>query len=145
MKKKDKGVYLLVLNLSEWQKISAGILPDTEFQPGIYLYIGRAKRNLQARIQRHLKNEKKLFWHIDYFLQKAEIREIWVKSGAFGECQILRQIKNLREDASFPAQKFGSSDCRCCSHLIYLPEGANLDPLRKKLSFKKVGIHGNEA
>jgi sugar fermentation stimulation protein A len=144
--KQDKGVYLLILMLNTNQRIIVGKLKQTEFAPGIYLYIGSARNGLLGRIARHLRKEKKIFWHIDYFLQKAKIKEIWVRNNYFDECQILNEAKNTLKNSCFPAKKFGSSDCRCPSHLIYLHENeANLNSLRKKLSFEKVNIHGIQA
>jgi Uri superfamily endonuclease len=128
------------------QRIPAGKLKETEFEPGIYLYIGSARNSLSGRIARHLRKEKKMFWHIDYFLQKAKIKEIWVRNNYFDECQILSEAKNSLKNSCFLSKKFGSSDCRCRSHLIYLPENeVNLNSLREKLSFEKVDIHGIQA
>ncbi len=144
MKKLDKGTYLLVLKLKKDQEIQPGKLQRTNFRHGIYLYIGRARRALLGRIKRHLRKEKKLFWHIDYFLQKAEVEEIWLKRDFQDECQVVGKVKNFSKDAILPLKKFGSSDCRCFSHLIYLSESkVDLKPLRKNLSFEKVTIHGN--
>ena len=146
MKKQDRGVYLLFLKLKEIQKIRPGKLSQTEFKPGIYLYVGRAKQVLQRRLERHLRKEKKFFWHIDYFLQKAEIEEIWIRYDFFDECWAASELKNILKDSLFPLEKFGSSDCRFTSHLIYLPRTrADLKSLRKKLSLEKINIHGNQA
>lgn len=146
MNKQDKGVYLLILTLNTNQRIPAGKLNLTEFEPGTYLYIGSARNGLLGRIARHLRKKKKNFWHIDYFLQKAKIKEIWVRNNYFDECQILSEAKNSLKNSFFPLKKFGSSDCRCPSHLIYLPDNeVNLNSLREKLSFEKVNIHGIQA
>ncbi len=132
----------MVLKLKAKQNLSPGQLKTTEFKPGIYLYIGSARNGLSGRIARHLRMEKKTFWHIDYLLQKAQIEEVWVKRNVFDECQSLRDAKNLLKNSSFPLKKFGSSDCRCPSHLVYLPNSkADFQPMRKKLSFEKVHIH----
>lgn len=144
LKEPDNGTYLLVLRLKEDQDIQPGKLQRTNFRHGIYLYIGRARRALLGRIERHLRKEKKLFWHIDYFLQKAEVEEIWIKQDFLDECQVVRKANNFSKDTIFPLKKFGSSDCRCFSHLIYLPGlKVNLKSLRKKLGFEEVLIHGN--
>ena len=141
--KQDTGLYFLVLKLKAKQSLSAGKLKKTEFKPGIYLYIGSARNGLLGRIARHLRKEKKIFWHIDYFLQKAQIEEVWVNRNFFNECQTLHEAKNLLKNSSFPLRKFGSSDCRCPSHLIYLPENeVDFQSLREKLSFEKVNTHG---
>ncbi len=145
LKKQDKGVYLLVLEVKEDQRIAIGKRPLTDFRKGIYLYVGRAKNGLQGRIERHLRNEKKAFWHIDYLLQKADVQEVWIKRDFFDECQTALEIKSLLKNTS-SLKKFGASDCSCASHLFYLPERETyLKALRKKLSFEKVEIHGNQA
>ncbi len=125
------------------KRIRAGKLQQTEFEPGIYIYTGSAQNGLLGRIARHLRKEKKVFWHIDYFLQKAKIKEIWVRNDYFDECLALSEAKNSLKNSCFPLKKFGSSDCRCPSHLIFLPENkADLESLREKLSFEKVDIRG---
>lgn len=140
---KDKGIYILVLRLEKSQFISAGKLKRTKFQPGIYLYIGKARNGLQLRLKRHLRTEKRIFWHIDYFLQKARIEDIWVKKNSFAECRTVGVIRGIRKDACFPLKKFGSSDCNCAGHLLLLTQGkADLQSLRKKISFEKVDFHG---
>ena len=49
------------------------------FKKGDYLYVGSTRGCLETRLQRHLRKEKRIFWHIDYFLenQKAKILQIW--------------------------------------------------------------------
>jgi len=140
---KDKGLYILVLKLEKSQFISIGKLKKTKFQPGIYLYIGRARSGLMGRLKRHLRTEKKLFWHIDYFLQKTRIEDIWVKRNSFEECQTVGMIRGIRKDACFPLKKFGSSDCNCPGHLLHLGQDKDdFQSLRKNISFEKVDIHG---
>lgn len=144
LKRQDKGTYLLVIEVKENQRISIGKRPATNFSKGIYLYVGRAKNGLQGRIKRHLRNEKKAFWHIDYLLQKAKVQEVWIKRDFFDECQTALEVKNLLKDTSSPLKKFGASDCSCASHLFNLPERkVRLKSLRRTLSFEKVDTHGN--
>jgi len=137
---KDRGLYLLVLRLKKAQKIKAGKLPETYFSSGCYLYVGRAKRGLKKRIERHLRKNKKLFWHIDYFLRKAEVMDVWIKLNSFNECRIVRQIRKFIENSVVPQKKFGASDCRCPSHLLYLPEADDPKNLRRKLPLTSSGL-----
>lgn len=140
-----KGTYILVIKLNENKLLSPGKLPPTTFHKGLYFYVGRAKKGLSARLERHLRKNKKLFWHIDYLLQKAEIKEIWIKLGFFDECQIAAQIKNFFKESFFPSNKFGSSDCHCPSHLVYVPrKKVDLSSLRKELSFERISCYGNQ-
>ncbi|MCP2603883.1 GIY-YIG nuclease family protein [Candidatus Aminicenantes bacterium AC-708-M15] len=130
------------MNLKEPRKIKVGKLNIIDFQPGNYLYIGSAQRGFEARITRHLRKNKKLFWHIDYLLNEAEIKEIWIKEGEKIECETADRIKNCLPFSFYPIKGFGSSDCKCSSHLFYFPGRlADLGNLRKKLNFKKLEIN----
>ena len=142
---KDKGTYLLILELKGNQKISVGKLPNTFFCYGTYVYVGQARNGLQQRLNRHLRKEKKLFWHIDYLLSKAGIKEIWVKRDFFDECLTIKNVKNDMKDSFFPLKKFGSSDCRCPSHLLsFFSPKKDMTSLRNELDFEKVEIYGNQ-
>jgi Uri superfamily endonuclease len=146
LKNQDKGTYLLVIEARENQRLSVGKQSATNFSKGIYLYVGRAKRGLQRRIERHLRKEKKNFWHIDYLLQKAKVQEVWIRRDFFDECQTALEVRSFLKDSLIPLKKFGASDCSCVSHLFYLPESkASLKSLREKISFEKVEIYGNQA
>jgi Uri superfamily endonuclease len=142
MKIEDRGLYLLVLRLKKGQKIKAGKLPEAYFNSGCYLYVGRAKRGLKRRLDRHLRKDKKLFWHIDYFLRKTEVMDVWIKLYYFDECRIVSQIRKFLKNSGIPQKKFGASDCRCPSHLLYLPDIEDLIILWKKLAFERAEIHG---
>jgi sugar fermentation stimulation protein A len=141
MKTGDGGLYILVMRLKSGQKIRVGKFPETYFRAGLYLYVGRAKQGLQRRLDRHMRKRKKLFWHIDYLLQKSTIAEIWIKYDSFDECQTAGKIKGLLKYSAFPQRSFGASDCRCPSHLLYLPEADDLESLRKTLAFERSECH----
>jgi Uri superfamily endonuclease len=137
---KDGGLYVMVLELKENRRIKPGKLPEAEFKRGTYLYVGRAKRNLKKRIERHLRKNKKLFWHIDYFLQVAKVMGIWVKLNSLDECRTVSQIRKFLRKSEIPQKKFGASDCRCPGHLLYLPEVEGLEDVRKRLAFERAEI-----
>lgn len=71
----------MFLRLEKRQPIKIGRFPETYFEPGYYVYVGRTRRGLKARIQRHLKKNKKTFRHIDYLTRKAQVTEILTKPG----------------------------------------------------------------
>jgi Uri superfamily endonuclease len=117
------GGYALLARLPGTQTVKAGRLPVLSFPGGYYAYVGSALNGIPARLRRHLSPTKKLHWHIDYLLQKAVVTDI--VSGETAErveCAIARAIGARCE--SIPG--FGSSDCRCRSHLFFSPEHKEL-------------------
>ena len=76
MPKKEplKGTYCLLIHLKQDSKITIGKLGEKNFQKGYYIYVGSALNSLKTRIQRHLRKEKKIHWHIDYLLNKHTSR-----------------------------------------------------------------------
>lgn len=106
--------YCLHLYISKPKKIRVGKLGTFSFQRGNYLYIGSARKNLTKRIERHLRKKKKKFWHIDYLLQYAEVRNIWV--GNVPEEEI---AASLSKKLKIPVKKFGASDKKSKAHLFY--------------------------
>jgi Uri superfamily endonuclease len=122
----DSGTYVLVLSLPVDKTKRIGKLGTFKFPRGYYLYIGSALRGLSARIARHLGESKKTFWHIDYLLPHALVLHVWVDtSGKRLEC-IWARAALAMPNAQVIAPRFGASDCKCASHLIYfggvLPE-----------------------
>ncbi|MDP2730650.1 MAG: GIY-YIG nuclease family protein [Dehalococcoidales bacterium] len=116
---KGKGSYVLLIELSREQTTVIGSLKVSRFPRGYYAYVGSALGGISARVNRHLQRNKKLRWHIDYLLEKASLRDIIVcETEDRVECTIARGL-NRRFEA-IPG--FGSSDCKCPSHLYYDPD-----------------------
>lgn len=91
---------------------------EHKFRKGYYVYIGSAMNSLVARINRHLSDDKKMHWHIDYLLKSpnSEIRDILFNiSDKNIECYLANEIAKDGDEIA----KFGCSDCNCNSHLIY--------------------------
>jgi Uri superfamily endonuclease len=65
-----KGYYILVIEVCRKTVISVRSGKRFMFEPGFYFYIGSAHGpgGLRGRLLRHLRREKKRFWHIDYLL-----------------------------------------------------------------------------
>lgn len=111
-----KGVYLLVMELPKNTSVMVGKHGFVYFQQGYYVYVGSALNGLEQRIERHLRKQKKIHWHIDYLLPSTEIVDIFYKeSNRRDECRIARVFER-----TFPGiLGFGCSDCACSSHLFY--------------------------
>lgn len=120
---KGPGTYLLLLRLEEDREIETGRLGNLFFPRGYYLYVGSARGpgGLRARLARHRGKAKHLRWHIDYLRCHANLIEIWaVESHERLECLWAQQLAQL--SPARPIREFGSSDCRCPSHLFHFPE-----------------------
>ena len=109
--------YQLHIQLTRPVTITVGRLGRFPFPAGQYIYTGSAKRNLEARIQRHLSKHKKLRWHIDYLLTHRDVRVSQVQRSAEAECGW-----NQKTEGEILVPGFGASYCRrgCGSHLKYL-------------------------
>lgn len=96
-----------------------GRLGRFSFPRGYYVYLGSALSGLKPRISRHLRRPKVLRWHVDYLATMADIVEVWWRTGPERrECQWAALAADAR-GASLPVSGFGSSDCRCLSHLVH--------------------------
>lgn len=118
----NSGVYVLWLYLPTTTSLTIGRLGSFLFPPGVYAYAGSAQRNLEQRLARHRRLEKRLRWHVDYFRAAAEFLGAVAYPGApkEGECRCAAQLLQL-PGASIPVQGFGASDCSCRAHLLHLP------------------------
>ena len=65
--------YQLHINVKDDIEIEIGKLGRFKFLRGNYIYTGSAKKNIDARIARHIykSKDKKLYWHIDFLLNSA--------------------------------------------------------------------------
>ena len=110
------GSYVLLIAVPRKTSLKVGCLGNVEFNPGYYAYVGSALNNLEKRILRHIRPSKKVFWHIDYLLKQATIRDVYcvVSSGKL-ECGIARKLLHHLDHV----RGFGCSDCSCPSHLFF--------------------------
>ncbi|MDD3655265.1 MAG: GIY-YIG nuclease family protein [Atribacterota bacterium] len=103
---------------------------------GYYIYIGSAKKSIQQRLLRHLTRKKNRFWHIDYLLSSRlpiRVINIWISQKPC-ECSISQEIFQIGIGIVVK-EGFGSSDCRCLSHLFRV-NVSNLDLLRQVMTKK---------
>jgi len=116
---KGGGLYHLLFHLPRRIRIRVGALGLQVFPHGYYIYTGSAKRGLAHRIARHLRKRKKRHWQIDFLTTVARVERILINDSGFStECQRHQAISDLPQ-AKVMVAWFGSSDCRCRSHLAY--------------------------
>ncbi len=112
-----KGSYCLIICVSRDVTLQIGKLGSFDFDKGFYVYVGSALNSLVGRLKRHLSDDKKLFWHVDYLLadSNVELVEIVfaVDDGKW-ECALASEVGLVGVEV----KGFGCSDCKCASHLF---------------------------
>lgn len=134
-----KGAYCLVMLLRKDCRIRVGALGVIEFRGGIYVYVGSAQSGVERRLERHTRSVKRRRWHIDYLLTRAEIVSNAVISTERkdDECEIARSLMQV-DGAEVAVPGFGSSDCRCDSHLVFFENDdfeSVMEAMATRLSF----------
>lgn len=130
-----KGTYVLHLALKSDIQIKVGRLGINPFDAGHYAYVGRAfgPGGLTARLKHHLRYNGAPHWHLDYLRVHGRVREIWyARTTPATEhlwAQALMQIQGVR----IPLRGFGSSDCRCLSHLLQFDRPPCKSTFRRRL------------
>jgi Uri superfamily endonuclease len=110
-----KGSYLLFIAFSGTVVADVGSLGTLHVEEGEYCYAGSAMNGLDRRIERHFSKDKKIHWHIDRLTATADRAEAFV-SFEKDECELAAIAE---ECGCVPMFKgFGSSDCRCRTHLF---------------------------
>lgn len=133
---KVKGSYILLFELANKKDIPVGKLGYVSFPKASYAYVGSAMNGLTARLARHLRGEKKLHWHIDYLLKEAKVEEIIMcRSEERTECRLAQALAGKFQYVP----KFGSTDCKCRSHLYFTNEEDSIES-RVTEAVKQAGL-----
>lgn len=120
------GTYLLSIHLDRDRTIQVGRLGQIAFRAGWYVYVGSALGGLGARLRRHARQEKPHHWHIDALRAVGTLAEVAVRPGAERiECAVAATVAAL-PGATQPVPRFGSSDCRCQTHLFHFAAAPGL-------------------
>ncbi len=124
----DAGAYMLVIHRSAATRREVGSLGELELPAGYYVYVGSGRRNLAARVKRHLRRRKRIHWHVDHLTVDAEkVTAYPIYTDGDIECDLAARIRKVAgAEDGIVVPGFGSSDCGCPGHLVHLPR----DPLR---------------
>lgn len=113
------GSYILLISLPSATTLQIGGLGEFRFSSGYYAYVGSAMSGIIPRLRCHMKKNKTPRWHIDYLTVKASINSIIIsESQQKIECSIAKAL----ESQFACVAGFGSSDCKCTSHLFFVPD-----------------------
>lgn len=135
-----KGTYALVLKMDRRSTITVGKLGTHYFPPGYYLYAGSALGGIRPRVRRHVRGGKRLHWHIDYLRKVSAVVEVWyLASPERLECRWYRAAAGMN-GAQVPVAGFGSSECRCPSHLLYFAAMPSFERFQRQLDDTRLGL-----
>jgi Uri superfamily endonuclease len=116
----QKGTYLLIFRLKESVSIQTKGGKSFNLPKGVYIYVGSAfgRGGIKARVERHLRRNKKLHWHLDYLTTFKGFEPLGVIPfyGKRWECKLARLLSKFLK----PIEGFGSTDCSCVGHLFRL-------------------------
>lgn len=151
------GLYVVLISLRRPTEVRmaggrSGLLPS-----GWYVYTGSARPGLDARVARHLEQQKRVRWHIDQLTTDPAARTLGavvvadppepvVPAGSMGperltECGLNRIVGSI-VGRDCPVRSFGATDCRsaCPAHLWRSPTRLTLKALAAEL--RSAGVPG---
>ena len=129
------GTYALIFSAYQKSHLKIGKLGTLHLKPGFYIYVGSAfgPGGLKARIAHHRRKASRPHWHIDYLGSFLQLIEIWYTyDPTHREHQWAKTLSGTR-GATIPIIGFGSSDCRCNSHLFYFDSRPAIKTFRRRI------------
>ena len=130
----------MTLRLERGHQLEVGKLGTILFVPGFYLYLGSAMKGVSARVRRHLRVDKPHRWHIDALTEVADPVALWWHEGKERlECIWARAALDSPFSTSV-THRFGSSDCRCPSHLALFPDRASADSFCRQVASNRMDL-----
>jgi Uri superfamily endonuclease len=113
-----KGSYCLIFEVKSDLNVEVRNGRAFQLKRGIYVYCGSAfgSGGLRRRVLRHMKRNKKRHWHIDFLTTREEtdFLGVWIFEGKRFECKLAKEVSAVGE----AVLGFGSTDCKCDSHLF---------------------------
>ena len=129
------GTYALVFRAKRKKRLIIGKLGILKLQPGYYVYVGSAfgPGGLKARIGHHRNSSSRRHWHIDYLSEHLTPDEVWYTQDPIHREHHWSEVLSHAGGASIPLPGFGSSDCRCISHLYFFSSRPSGNYFRRKI------------
>lgn len=118
------GTYLLILKSRKITTIEVGKIGSMDVRKGYYLYVGSAfgPGGIKARVNRHLRQNKLLRWHIDYLRNHCSLEWVLVNYNTTKKESDWVKRLLLHPAYSIAFHQFGASDSCYPSHLFFSTE-----------------------
>ena len=129
------GTYALILVSATRHIVQIGKLGRLTLRPGFYVYVGSAfgPGGLKARVSHHARTAHRPHWHVDYVRGRARLDEVWYTYDAVSREHQWADVFARTRGTLIPLQGFGSSDCRCASHLFFFRSMPSGKSFRRKI------------
>jgi len=129
-----EGTYVLIVELKSLARLQVGKLGLLDFPTGWYAYAGNAygPGGLRARLGHHLRGARRPHWHVDYLRAWGNLQEIWYGRGGQYDEHIWSACLRAMPQAVIVAPGFGSSDCRCETHLVHFRERPDIKCFKRR-------------
>lgn len=108
--------------------------------PGLYAYIGSAMNNIEKRILRHLRKNKRKHWHIDYL---TEVGEVICAVMFPSENRIEETISKMFSKRFELIPGFGATDLDVDTNLFFVNKIEEFFELVDFLSFMLKGVENS--
>ncbi|MFA5486485.1 MAG: GIY-YIG nuclease family protein [Candidatus Methanomethylophilaceae archaeon] len=136
-----KGTYVLAISLGEPFAREVGSLGTVSLEKGQYCYVGSAMNGLDQRIERHLRRNKSIRWHIDRLTSfEGDVKAYESYPDSIPECRLAEIAVSCGMEPA--AKGFGCSDCKCQTHL-FRATGDSLRKLVAEAGLKEFRLKGS--
>ncbi len=137
------GTYALVYFCSAPFQAVAGKLGPVFLSSGYWIYVGSAfgPGGLRSRLSHHLKPSRRPHWHLDYVKSTLRPVEIWTTTDPVKREHDWATLFSALKGASRPIAGFGSTDCKCRSHLIHMTRPPGIYRFEKQ-ALRVLPAHG---
>lgn len=128
----DSGTYALLLHAADDSIIEVGALGDMPVRAGVYVYVGSAfgPGGLRARVERHVRSDGALHWHVDSLRAETTLETVWYTHDPERRECTWAAVLRLLPDATVPLHGFGASDCNCPAHLVRIDRNPSFSTFR---------------
>ncbi len=116
------GTYVLIFYIKKPIKLRFKG-KENLIEPGHLLYFGSARNGLVSRLKYHLlKQDKKKHWHVDWLTTNKDVE---IEAVGYNidenesECKISQHVLE-KKLGDIVIKKFGSTDCKCITHLFHV-------------------------
>ncbi|MDH3691419.1 MAG: GIY-YIG nuclease family protein [Gammaproteobacteria bacterium] len=135
------GTYILLARCVSKHIIRIGKIGTLRTQTGYYAYVGSAfgPGGVRARLAHHTRVSHRRHWHMDYLRPVVQIEAAWCSFDPKQQEHQWAELCSRLPNSHAPLNGFGSSDCKCDTHLFFFSDAPSFELFRNLLSQATAG------